>query len=219
MNSTEIINSGRVPCSGPLKVYGFSCLSDLSVFLSWILGTKAERSWFSAVFLVKVEKKTLPPTVASGHQPNKSPVWVKSELYNRTKSVSYCSVVHVKFFADVGQSCLFPRVLDLGCLDRLFPIHQRREQIRTERHKEQPTNSKPLHCLPQKISLTLRLPFRFARCAWRSSNRKTSWGFAHANMPFIGSKYCWHSWTYTLSQGHVDQSKFSTNASLFHNHS
>lgn len=28
---------------------------------------------------------------------------------------------------------------------------------------------------------------RYAQCAWRSSNRKMSWGFVHANMPFIGS--------------------------------
>lgn len=28
---------------------------------------------------------------------------------------------------------------------------------------------------------------RSVRCAWRSSNRKMSWGFVHANMPFIES--------------------------------
>lgn len=28
---------------------------------------------------------------------------------------------------------------------------------------------------------------RFALCAWRNSNRKTSWGYVHANMPFIAS--------------------------------
>lgn len=28
---------------------------------------------------------------------------------------------------------------------------------------------------------------RFVRCAWRSSNKKTSWGFVRANMPFIES--------------------------------
>lgn len=28
---------------------------------------------------------------------------------------------------------------------------------------------------------------RFVQCAWRSSNRKMSWGFVRANMPFIGS--------------------------------
>ena len=64
-----------------------------------------------------------------------------------------------------------------------------RLRLRVPNTGEEPTYLKMLHRLLLKISLTPRLPFRYVRCAWRSSNRKMSWGSVHVNMPFIGSKY------------------------------
>lgn len=71
--------------------------------------------------------------------------------------------------------------------------------------------------LYRKHLLTSPISFRFVQCAWRSSNRKMSWGFVHANTPFIGSKYtvlltCTsthrHTRLYTSSQGETSHYRF-----------